>query len=178
MSYSVSLIIPTKNRSSDLEHTLESVFGQRILPTQLIIVDQGQGDETKERVENLFAETRFRVREKVQFCYIHNTMTSGLTVARNRAMEVARGDIWLFLDDDVILEANFLEELLAVYQRYPQVTGVSGIISNYRRPSLPYRLWAFAFARGPFHDERQVVYWQGGRVRGCEPITQGRAWGG
>src|ERR1700686_1836070 len=91
----VSVIIPTKNRSSDLEHTLESVFGQRILPTQLIIVDQGQGDETKKRVKNLFAETRFRVREKVQFCYIHNTMVSGLTVARNRAMEVAWGDICL-----------------------------------------------------------------------------------
>lgn len=95
MSYSVSLIIPTKNRSSDLEHTLESVFGQRILPAQLIIVDQGQGDETKKRVENLFAETRFPVREKVQFCYIRDTMISGLTVARNRAMEVARGDICL-----------------------------------------------------------------------------------
>lgn len=177
-SISVTAIIPTKNRSSDLEHTLESVFGQRILPTQLIIVDQGQGDETKERVENLFAETRFRVREKVQFCYIHNTMISGLTVARNLAMEVARGDIWLFLDDDVILEANFLEELLAVYQRYPQVTGVSGIISNYRRPSLPYRLWAFAFARGPFHDERQVVYWQADRLRVSEPIAVTKLGGG
>jgi GT2 family glycosyltransferase len=174
----VSLIIPTKNRSSDLEHTLESVFGQKILPTQLIIVDQGQGDETRKSMEKLFADARFRVREKIQLCYISNTKISGLTVARNRAMEVAQGDIWLFLDDDVVLEANFLEELLSVYQRYPQVTGVSGIISNYLRPSLPYRLWAFAFARGPFQDERQAVYWQADRLRVSEPIAVTKLGGG
>jgi GT2 family glycosyltransferase len=86
-------------------------------------------------------------------------------------MEIAQGDICLFLDDDVCLETGFVEEVLAVYQRYPRASGVSGIVSNYRRPPIAFRLWVSVFARGPFHDERQPIYWKADRLRNAEPIA-------
>ena len=89
----------------------------------------------------------------------------------DRAMDIAEGDIWLFLDDDVILEADFLKELIAVYSSYPEVTGVSGVVTNYHPPPWQYRLWDLIFARGPFHDERQSIYWKADTLRGASPIA-------
>jgi GT2 family glycosyltransferase len=92
-------------------------------------------------------------------------------MARNRAMEIADGDIWLFLDDDVVLEPDFVEQLLAVYREYPQVDGVSGIITNYSRPGFLFRIWTVIFVRGPFRDERQPIYWNADSLRGSGPIA-------
>jgi GT2 family glycosyltransferase len=171
MANTVSVIIPTKNRPVDLDLTVESLFQQSILPIQLIVVDQSQSGEGKERVERSFAEASLALREAVQFCYIQDSTISGGAVARNRAMEIARGDIWFFLDDDVCLEPMCIEELLATYQRYPRASGVSGIISNYQRPPWAYQLWASVFVRGPFHDERQPIYWRAERIRKADPIV-------
>ncbi len=175
MVKTVSVIIPTKDRPLDLELTVESMLQQSILPTQLIVVDQSHGVETQKRLGKLFAEAPFPAR--IQLYYVRDSTISGLTVARNCAMQIAPGDIWLFLDDDVCLEACFIEEILAVYHRYPQVSGVSGIISNYQRPSWAYRLWASIFVRGPFHDERQPIYWRADRLRQAEPIRVGKLTG-
>lgn len=61
---------------------------------------------------------------------------------------------WLCLEDDVRLERDFLQRLLYAHVEHPQAVGVSGIITNYRRPR-----W-FIFLRGPFHEERQAAYWR------------------
>src|SRR6266446_4517295 len=100
MANTVSVIIPTKNRPIDLNLTVESLFQQSVLPMQLIVVDQSDTEESKERVERLFAEASFAFREAVQLYYIRDPTISGGAVARNRAMQIAQGDVWLFLDDD------------------------------------------------------------------------------
>lgn len=83
-------------------------------------------------------------------------------------MNIAKGEIWLFLDDDVLLEPTFVEELLAAYS--PGVMGVSGIITNYQKPSLGRRLWETVFVRGVFRDDRQPVYWDAEKLRNGPPI--------
>jgi len=66
-------------------------------------------------------------------------------VARNVAMDRASGDIWVFLDDDVILEPEYIQELMRAY--LPEVTGVSGIFTNYTIPPLPRRLFETVFVK-------------------------------
>jgi GT2 family glycosyltransferase len=68
-------------------------------------------------------------------------------------------------------EVDFVEQLLAVYARWPSVRGVSGIITNYARPSLAFRIWSRTFLRGPFHDERQPLYWRAEQLRHHDPIA-------
>ncbi len=70
----------------------------------------------------------------------------GLAAARNRAMEMAAGDIWLFLDDDVVLEPDYLAALLRAYAAHPEAAGISGVITNYRRPGIAYRAWRAGLA--------------------------------
>jgi len=166
----VSVIIPTKDREEDLELTVGTILRQSVLPSELIIVDQSKGKEGGRRIEKLYAEEPQRVRDTLTLRYVNDPTILGADVARNRGMEIAQGDIWLFLDDDVALEANFLQEILAAYQRYPRVSGVSGIICNYRKPSWGYRSWASLFVCGPFYDERQPIYWRANYLREAEPI--------
>lgn len=167
---SITAIIPTKNRPDDLQRAVRSVLDQTVGLNSLIIVDQSPDDESRRRVEAELASATARLARSVAMHYIRDAAISGGAVARNRAMEIAAGDIWLFLDDDVILEPDFIEQLLIVYEEHPEVAGVSGIIANYQRPLLAARLWAEVFVRGPFRDERQPIYWNADKLRQSPPI--------
>lgn len=151
----VSVIIPTKNRSTDLARTIETLLQQSIQPMELIIVDQS-------------SDPSFTRKIAIPIVCIHDPTLSGASVARNVAMDQARGDIWLFLDDDVLLDSHFIEEILKVYG--PNVSGVSGIITNYSLPPLRQRFWEAIFQIGPFRDDRQRVYRHAAQFRDHSPI--------
>ncbi|MGH9740036.1 MAG: glycosyltransferase family 2 protein [Candidatus Acidiferrales bacterium] len=153
---SISVIIPTKNRAADLEKAVESLLAQTRLPDELVLVDQSP--------ERSFT----RPTNRVPVRYIHDPTLSGASTARNAGMDAASGDIWLFLDDDVILEPEFIEKILAAYG--PGVTGVSGVVTNYDRPALGHLLWETVFVRGPFLDDRQRVYRRADRLKDDQPI--------
>jgi glycosyltransferase involved in cell wall biosynthesis len=162
-SLTVSVIIPTKNRPGDLARTIETLLQQTVQPLELIIVDQSP-------------EPTFTRPISIPLTCIHDPSLSGASVARNVAMDHARGDIWLFLDDDVLLEPQFIEEILKAYNT--SVTGVSGIIMNYLTPPLKQRLWETVFQIGPFHDDRQGIYRDAVRLRDSSPIRVRQFTGG
>jgi GT2 family glycosyltransferase len=166
----LSVIIPTKNRAVCLERVVVLLLAQTVRPNQVIIVDQSETSEGQERVERAFAGLGDAVRESVRLSYIHDPGIRGAAEARNRGMSVAEGRVWLFLDDDMEPEGEFVEEVLAVYARWPSVGGVSGIVTNYSRPSLAFRAWFRVFLQGPFYDERQPIYWRVNELRGQDPI--------
>jgi len=170
MTTTASIIIPTKGRPTDLQATVGSIFLQTLLPIQLIIVDQSEGEESRQRVQEMFRAAPQNIRDAIRLDYVLDAKISSAAAARNVGMQVAQGNIWLFLDDDVVLEGNFLKELLTVYQRLPDACGVSGIITNYPRPAWSFRVWASVFVRGVFHDERQPIYWRANQIRDSEPI--------
>jgi glucosyl-dolichyl phosphate glucuronosyltransferase len=174
----VSVIIPTKNRPSELQRVVRSVFAQTVSDLSLVIVDQSPDNESRRLVEGELAAAEKSRGLSWNLNYIHNTQISGGAMARNRGMKVAAGDIWLFLDDDVILERDFVEQLLVAYRDYPEAAGVSGIITNYPRPSVAFRLWSGLFMRGPFHDERQPIYWCAEALRNSPPVRVRRFGGG
>ena len=163
----LSVIVPTKNRPEPLERLVQLLLAQTVQPDELIVVDQTLGNGARRRLEELW--TRFDHSGPV-LSYIHDPGIPGAAVARNRGIEAARGEIWLFLDDDMEPERDFVEQLLAVYENDPSVDGVSGVVSNYQVPSRAFRIWSALFLRGPFHDERQPIYWNAERLRQSGPI--------
>lgn len=98
-----SVIIPTLNRKSDLEKTLASISECDILPFEIIIIDQSDNNETKKLCNN-FYELNIR--------YFYTDIKSS-ALARNIWIDNLdkETDLVLFLDDDVLLEKNFFEEL-------------------------------------------------------------------
>ena len=133
-------------------------------------MDQSDRFENRDRIEKLYAGLPQHIRESLKLSYLHDSTIVGPIVARNRGMMVAEEEIFAFFDDDVCLEPTYLEELIAVYNRDHGLGGVSGIITNYQRPSWTQRLWAAGFVRGNFHDERQPVYWKANQIRESKPV--------
>jgi len=84
-----SVVIPTYNRAKYLPDVLRSVFAQDVAGTQVIVVDDGSTDGTREVVS--------RFGGRVQYVYQENR---GPSAAKNRGLGLARGEFVSFLDSD------------------------------------------------------------------------------
>ena len=174
----VCVIIPTKNRPQDLQLAVRSLFAQTCSPGSIVIIDQSPDDASRLLVDAELAAAQNPRGPGWNLQYVRDPAISGAATARNRAMAIADDDIWLFLDDDVVLERDFVDQLIAVYRDHPEVSGVSGVITNQTRPTVWFRLWNALFVRGPFRDERQPIYWDADRLRNSPPIRVRRFGGG
>jgi hypothetical protein len=95
--HSVTVIIPAFNASLCLQRCLESVFSQQYLPVQIIVVNDGSTDNTKEIAANYASRIEYFEQEN-----------RGPGAARNVGIKVARGDYIAFLDADDYWMPNFL----------------------------------------------------------------------
>jgi len=153
----ISVIIPTKNRLNDLLNTLRTVLIQTHLPDEIIIIDQNISSEVKNAVMALLNSSDITKKNNIAVKYIHDPQITGLTQARNRGIQKNESDIVLFLDDDVILEKDFIFNILEIYRKYPDIYGVSGIITNYQT-SLIGKIYYILFWLGDFRDRRPIIY--------------------
>lgn len=93
--FSVSVLIPTKNRKDLLQRSLKSVLNQSIVPEEIIIVNDGSIDQTKTFLEN------FKLKNKnLNLKVIHIKNSGGVNFARNQGIKEAKSEWIAFLDDD------------------------------------------------------------------------------
>lgn len=97
----VSIITPTYNCAKFIGATIESVLNQTYQNFEMIIVDDASKDNTEEVVKS-FKDKRIK--------YIRLSKNSGPAVARNRAMEEAKGKYMAFLDSDDLWKREKLEK--------------------------------------------------------------------
>lgn len=106
-------------------------------PDQVVIVDASPNELTR-LVANDYTE-KFSV-------LLYERHVKGLTRQRNRAIELATGDILVFLDDDVLLEKNFLYEAHRIFEEDTTmvIAGVTGV-----QPDLQLRTpgWGWQLKR-------------------------------
>ncbi len=98
MSALVSIIIPTFNCGAFISEALESVFAQTFTAYEVIVVDDGSTDHTREVIN--------RYEEKVRYIYQENR---GVSAARNTGIKNARGRFIAFLDADDVWMPEKLE---------------------------------------------------------------------
>jgi glycosyltransferase involved in cell wall biosynthesis len=87
----ISVVIPTHNRRDLLSLTLRSVLRQRDVDLEVVVVDDGSGDDTPEFLRRV-TDPRVRV--------LRHAAPQGVSTARNHGIEEARGRWVAFLDDD------------------------------------------------------------------------------
>lgn len=102
----VSVVIPTYNTASYLEEAIGSVVEQTYPAMEIIVVDDGSTDDTKKVLIDLI--------EKKQIIYIYQ-QNSGPAAARNRGIELAKGDFIAFLDADDIWLPQKLERQIPLF---------------------------------------------------------------
>ena len=103
-----SIIVPTYNRAKLITKTIQSVINQTYNNFELIIIDDGGHDNTKEIVESFNDE-------RVNYIYQQNQERG---VARNLGMELATGDYITFVDSD---DFFYPDHLQYAYQRIQEL---------------------------------------------------------
>jgi len=173
----ISVLIPTLNRPHDLGIAVKTLLAQTRLPQELIIMDQSPSDESERLVQALFDERRSEA-SGFELRYTRDPSIRSLAIARNMLLDQIRCSIFLFLDDDVELEPDFVERLLEGYAEDPDITGISGIITNYKPGGLASRTWSRVFVHGSFYDDRQDIYFRADALRNAGRIAVSRFGGG
>lgn len=113
----VSVIIPTYNRAGYVAETVRSVLAQSFRGYEVIVVDDGSTDDTREALK-VFAGLP-------QFSY-HHQPNGGRSSARNHGAAKSRGEFMLFLDSDDALFPDALDRLLEATARNPDAGMVVG----------------------------------------------------
>jgi len=160
----LTVIICTLQRPGALARLLESLEAQSVQPDQLIVVDASADHGTQKVVQ----EYARRSRTKVDYYRTER----GLTRQRNFGLARAEGEVIGFLDDDVVLEKDYLAEILKPFQadRTGRVGGATGyILAEQSRRSWGRRLLGELRAR--IHGPRCLAQHYGIRLIPREPFT-------
>lgn len=104
----VSVIIPSYNRASVLEKSIRSVLEQTYSALEVIVVDDGSTDNTREVVDSI-EDSRLR------YFWQRN---GGACVARNYGARQAKGEYIAFHDSDDVWHPDKLEKQMAAIQKY------------------------------------------------------------
>jgi glycosyltransferase involved in cell wall biosynthesis len=99
MSPKVSVVIPTYNRVANVQNGIKSVLAQTFSDLEIIVVDDGSSDDTGKTLREVFGG-------RIRYYFQPN---QGASVARNKGVEVARGEWIAFLDSDDLWEKDKLE---------------------------------------------------------------------
>ena len=111
MKTDISIIVPVYNVESYIEQCLQSISTQKKYNIEVIVVNDGSTDRSGDICNRIAAnDSRFHV--------IHQD-NGGSASARNKGMQVAKGDWLLFVDGDDEMEYSFIEQIdLKKFQNY------------------------------------------------------------
>lgn len=139
----VSVVIPTYNRRERLAQALASVLQQTRPVDEIVVVDDGSTDDTREMLDEFV-----RQHSEMSVLVIHQE-NRGPSAARNAGMYAASGDLIAFLDDDDIWLPEKTKRQLSVFASDPQLDLLgcaSNIVKLYGAPRVVrIREWAMLF---------------------------------
>lgn len=100
----VSVIIPAFNEEKVIENCLNSLAKQSYQNLEVIVIDDGSTDETREKVTNLVSQ--------INNLKLLKQDHKGPGEARNLGAKMAAGEILVFVDSDMEFENDFIERLV------------------------------------------------------------------
>ncbi|HET6908288.1 MAG TPA: glycosyltransferase [Mycobacteriales bacterium] len=132
----VSVIIPTYRRPALLAQCLTSLAGQDAAAGsfEAVVVDDGSGDETPQVLQ--------QHEQRLSLSWCSQASNRGPAAARNKAVALARGDLLLFIDDDVVASPSLVTTHLRLHESTTDTEGVLGYVDWL--PSLdvtPFMRW-------------------------------------
>lgn len=113
-----SVIIVTKNRVGDLQDTLVYIFASNRLPDETIIVDDSTNNDT------------YTLCKHYDVHYVRGN-GKGITTARNIGLQYAKGDVILFIDDDIQIDSNYIINMMEYYTNNKLCLGQMGYDTNF-----------------------------------------------
>ncbi len=105
----ISVIIPTYNRANFIKATIKSVLNQTVKVDEIIVVDDGSSDKTKDILKT-FKDVIYIKQEN-----------KGVSSARNKGIAACRNDWICFLDSDDIWEKEKIEKQIIFHKENPHI---------------------------------------------------------
>ncbi len=136
----LTIAICTRNRVKDLENLILSISKQSIKNREnieVLIIDDGEIEDEKLKE---FKKTL----NGFNFIY-YKKNSPGLFKSRIKAINLSKANKILFLDDDVVLDKDYLKILLETYKNFPKAAGVGGADYLLERYSLFRKLYSIIF---------------------------------
>ena len=117
----VSVVIPTKNRSGLIAQTIERIESQTIPQDQyeVIVIDNDSVDDTRSVLEQkarTYSNLKFGLQEK-----------PGAAATRNAGICMAKGELVVFIDDDVQAEPALIQTHLQYHQKNPNASVIGAV---------------------------------------------------
>jgi glycosyltransferase involved in cell wall biosynthesis len=106
----VSVVIPTYNRAQFVTKAIDSVLSQTFTDYEIIVVDDGSTDNTKETLK--------QYRDKIKYIYQEN---SGVSTARNTGIKNSTGPWLAFLDSDDKWLPEYLSTQMEQAGQFPEI---------------------------------------------------------
>ncbi len=123
----VSIIIPTYNYAKYVSEAIQSVLAQDYRPIEILVVDDGSTDNTKEIVEALARDN-----SEIRYLYQEN---QGTPAARNYAVSQSQGEYIALLDADDIWKPYKLTKQIEQLQQGAHA--VTGLNEPFWSPEIP-----------------------------------------
>jgi glycosyltransferase involved in cell wall biosynthesis len=108
-----SVVIPNYNHGQYVGNAIRSVLGQEYRDFEIIVVDDGSTDNSRDVVAQFGDQVRYIWQEN-----------QGLSAARNTGLEAAKGAYIGLLDADDMYEPDFLSSLVSVLEANPDADGI------------------------------------------------------
>ena len=115
-----SVIIPCRNGARIVGEAVRSALAQTEPPLEVFVVDDASSDGTSEAARAAGARV------------LRTETRRNAGGARNIGIEASRGDVFAFLDADVVAPADWLERVRAAFEHNPDIVAVGGSVRNGR----------------------------------------------
>lgn len=150
----VSITMVTRNRAHCIGDAIRSVQAQSFADWELIVIDDGSTDGTRDTVANYTRDPRIR--------YVWQP-PQGMAKARNHSLRLARGALIAYLDDDNLFYPDFLAAAVGTFSRKPDVDCLYGaLVADIRLDGRPRiscdRFDRSRLVRQNFIDMGQLVH--------------------
>lgn len=125
----VSIIVPVYNGAKFIKEAIDSAISQGIDNMEIIVVDDGSTDSTREVVNSI-------AHPSIKYIYQQN---KGPASARNTGLKEARYEFITFLDSDDLWPEDKLKRQIDLLSASPQLKVVGGLINYFYMPGSEYR---------------------------------------
>ena len=143
---SISIIMPTYKQANLISRSIQSVLNQTYTDFEVIIVDDGSKDNTKEVVKS-FEDVRIR--------YISQGENKGVARAHNTSVDFSKGDFISFLGSDDEWHSSKIKKEFKIFEVSDSKVGVvySGLWEIYNNEKKYFPLPEHILREGYIHDE-------------------------
>lgn len=152
----VSVVIPTYNNAGFIIRTIQSVFDQTYSNYEIIIIDDGSTDNTKQVLSP--------VMHKVKYYAQRN---QGQSAARNKGIQKAKGNFIAFLDDDDLWHQDNLKIKLDILKKHPEIGAVFSDFRLFNKNSFitPTSPLEYYKSLKRYKKDVAVIFKERGRMR-------------